>query len=333
MNNFNFDLDNNLAYEDIDLNNKINEYNQLYNNDNYNLINSNINYNQNNYTKNNNSFSENMKNNKGKKYNNSINKNKKNKYINNHISYDNPSSSEIINLSEIESEYDTYISNLKNQLTKERQERKKKEEEAVLIQHRLIILKSQEQSKLLQLKKIKQHIDKIINNRIKAQEKLNEKLIEKKNLKNSTNSGWGGTNSFFLVKKNVSSGNFPRKSNQKNIMSSSQSNFYNPKYKNFDIEKNNENSNSGKKNYDKNTIDNSEINKKINNFNINKGPNENKKSFKQQLLERIKQDEEEKKRLEEEIARIEEEENRLMFKLNNRNKINKSFQGGYKNEG
>ena len=47
----------------------------------------------------------------------------------------------------MENEYDAYISNLKIQLSKERAERKKKEEEAIFIQHRLILLKNQEQSK------------------------------------------------------------------------------------------------------------------------------------------------------------------------------------------
>ena len=73
-------------------------------------------------------------------------------------------SSENIKLAEIEYEYDTYISNLKLKLNQEREERKKKEEEFILIQHRLIKLKNQEKSKILQLKNIKEHIDKIIKN-------------------------------------------------------------------------------------------------------------------------------------------------------------------------
>ena len=187
-------------------------------------------------------------------------------------------SSENIKLAEIEYEYDTYISNLKLKLNQEREERKKKEEEFILIQHRLIKLKNQEKSKILQLKNIKEHIDKIINNRIKSQEKLNEKLIEKRNIYkiNNTNTSWiGMTNS-----------NFYNKS-----MSKSQNNFYNLKLKNNEI----------KKDEQKN----------------------NKKDFKQTLLEKIKKDEEEKKRIEEEIAKIEEEEKKLLNQLlNTKSNIN-----------
>ena len=187
-------------------------------------------------------------------------------------------SSENIKLAEIEYEYDNYISNLKLKLNQEREERKKKEEEFILIQHRLIKLKNQEKSKILQLKNIKEHIDRIINNRIKSQEKLNEKLIEKRNIykTNNTNTSWiGMTNS-----------NFYNKS-----MSKSQNNFYNLKLKNNEI----------KKDEQKN----------------------NKKDFKQTLLEKIKKDEEEKKRIEEEIAKIEEEEKKLLNQLlNTKSNIN-----------
>ena len=272
------------------------------------------------------------KNRKEKKINsNNTNfKNKKKNISNNHFSYDNPSL-EFENLSQIENDYDAYISNLKMKLLKERSERKKKEEEAVMIQHRLTLLKNQEQTKLLQLKNVKQHIDRIINNRIKAQEKLNEKLIEKKNSKNNMNISLGGSNSFSLNRKYISSSNFSHKTNKaKNLMSNSQSNFYNPKIKNFDIEKKDDNSNSGKKN-EKNTIDNSDIKKRNNNFNI-KNSDENKKLFKEQLLENIKKDEEERRRLEEEIAKIEEEENRLLNKLNIRGISNNRKEEGYNND-
>ena len=133
-------------------------------------------------------------------------------------------SSENIKLAEIEYEYDTYISNLKLKLNQEREERKKKEEEFILIQHRLIKLKNQEKSKILQLKNIKEHIDRIINNRIKSQEKLNEKLIEKRNIYkiNNTNTSWIG----------MPNSNFYNKS-----MSKSQNNFYHLKLKNNEIKK------------------------------------------------------------------------------------------------
>jgi len=138
-------------------------------------------------------------------------------------------SSENINLTDMEYEYDAYISNLKLKLNQEREERKKKEEEFVLIHHRLIMLKNQEKSKILQLKNIKQHIDKIIINRIKSQEKLNEKINERRNAyKNYNNSSLIGT----------TNSNINNKS-----MSKSQNNFYNLKLKNNETKKKEYNSN------------------------------------------------------------------------------------------
>ena len=207
-------------------------------------------------------------------------------YNNNQIPNDNTNtnliknnvpSSENINMTEMENEYDIYIANLKLKLYQEREERKKKEEEFVLIQHRLIVLKNQEKSKILQLKNIKQHIDRIINNRIKSQEKLKEKLIEKRNKNTNTNISYPT-----LTK-------FKDKNNNSKSMSKSQKNFYNPNLKNNDLTK--------------------------------KDQNQNKSDFKQILLEKIKQDEEEKKKIEEEIAKIEEEENKLLSQLSKR-KIN-----------
>ena len=316
MNNINFIPDNNLRYEDEELNNKINDYNQIYNNNfDNNLINLNDNYDNKKKA---------QKNKKEKPLNYLINKNK-NININNFLQNDSPSY-EHSNPQEIENEYDIYISKLKNQLIKERNERKKKEEEAIMIHHRLTLLKNQEQSKLIQLKKIKMHIDRIINNRIKSQEKLKEKLIEKNyNSKNKGNISWMGDNS--QIKKNISCSNFSRKSNKSNnIMSSSQSNFYVSTFKNFDFEKNNDS--SGKKikekKFEKNTIDNADLNNMNNNFNNQKNTNDNKQLLKLQLMEKIRQDEEEKKRLEEEIAKIEEEEKNILLKLENRNLNNEN---------
>ena len=236
MNGFSFPYENEIKNEkDEQLNKRIKEYKEIYNNNNMPYYNDNNNINQ---------VMPNL----------------------------NLPSAENINLAEIEYEYDTYISNLKLKLNQEREERKKKEEEFVLIQHRLIKLKNQEKSKILQLKNIKEHIDKIINNRIKSQEKLNEKLSEKRytSKNNNTSSSWLG----------ITNSNFNNKS-----MSKSQNNFYSVKSKNTDIKKNESNN--------------------------------NKKDFKQTLLEKIKKDEEEKKRIEDEIAKIEEEENKLMNQLLN----------------
>ena len=236
MNGFSFPYENEIKNEkDEQLNKRIKEYKEIYNNNNMPYYNDNNNINQ---------VMPNL----------------------------NLPSAENINLAEIEYEYDTYISNLKLKLNQEREERKKKEEEFVLIQHRLIKLKNQEKSKILQLKNIKEHIDKIINNRIKSQEKLNEKLSEKRytSKNNNTSSSWLG----------ITNSNFNNKS-----MSKSQNNFYSVKSKNTDIKKDEQNN--------------------------------NKKGFKQTLLEKIKKDEEEKKRIEDEIAKIEEEENKLMNQLLN----------------
>ena len=125
MNNFNFPLKNNSGYDDIELNNKINEYNQIYNDyKDENIWNNgnNFNKNQNNIINNNENISikeQKNKNRKEKKLN-SNNTNFKNKKINisnNHFSYDNPSL-DFENLSQIENDYDAYISNLKMKLLK-----------------------------------------------------------------------------------------------------------------------------------------------------------------------------------------------------------------------
>ena len=124
-------------------------------------------------------------------------------------------------MTDIENEYDTYITSLKLKLNQEREERKKKEEEFMLIHHRLIVLKNQEKSKILQLRNMKQHIDKIINNRKKSQEKLNEKLIDKRNIKKNVNG-----NRSYIELNNINDNN-----NNKS-MSKSQNNFYSIKEKN-----------------------------------------------------------------------------------------------------
>ena len=196
MNGFSFPNENNIKSDknEEELNNKIKEYKEVYNNDRFDDCNENNN-------------------------NQILTKN------------DIPSSGNI-NLTDIENEYDTYITNLKLQLNKEREERKKKEEEFVIVQHRLIVLKNQEKSKILQLRNIKEHIDRIINNRIKSQEKLNETLIEKRNASKNTNTNtsWiGSTNSNYI--------------NNNKPMSKSQNNFYNLKLKNIEPNKKEENKN------------------------------------------------------------------------------------------
>ena len=131
MNNFNFPQENNLNFEDEELNNKIKEYNQIYNNNsnnnkNYLDNNNNININSNKFN-----YKSEIKNNfqKNKNQNNIntqkqpyyINKNNKNNNNNNYLlSKDSPSTfNEFLNLSEMENEYDSYISiKFKNIITK-----------------------------------------------------------------------------------------------------------------------------------------------------------------------------------------------------------------------
>lgn len=72
MNNFNFPLKNNLGYDDIELNNKINEYNQIYNDNN----DENIWNNGNNYSKNQNNI---INNNANISIKEQMNKNRKEK--------------------------------------------------------------------------------------------------------------------------------------------------------------------------------------------------------------------------------------------------------------
>ena len=101
MNGFSFPYENDIKYDKNEevINNKIKEYKEVYN-DNNKIP----------YSNNNNQISP------------------KNIIL----------TSENINLTDIENEYDTYISNLKLKLNQEREERKKKEEEFILIHHRLI---------------------------------------------------------------------------------------------------------------------------------------------------------------------------------------------------
>ena len=76
------------------------------------------------------------------------------------------------------------------------------------------------------------YIDRIINNRIKSQEKLNETLIEKRNANRNTNmniSGFGTSNSNYV--------------NNNKSMSKSQNNFCNLKLKNIELNKKEENKN------------------------------------------------------------------------------------------
>lgn len=301
MSKINSEYENNLRYESSDLNNKIDEYNKNFKNSssNFNISSNGINVNE-------------------KRTQIRINKNANKNMINNlkppQISdYQYP---ELIDIASMENQYNIYINDLKKKLSEAKNERKKKEEEAMLIQHRLTVLKNQEQSKLVEFEKVKEQIGKILNNRFKAQENLKIKMQERNYFKNSLGP-WGKTPSTG-IKKNKTMSNYLNKNKNNKFMNSSQKDFYRPKsLKNFTFEQNNEkindnfNYNNTNKTIDLNNID-------INMFkSLSKSSINDKKLFKMQLIEKLKQDEEEKKKIEDEIAKIEEEENKLLSKFNN----------------
>ena len=292
--------ENNLGNESNDLNNRINEFNNNHKNNSANL-NNNINISVNDKTP--------------KKTQIRINK-KPNKNLINNLKpqqvtdYQYP---ELIDITSMENQYNIYINDLKMKLAEAKNERRKKEEEAIFIQHRLTLLKNKEQAKLLEFEREKAQIKKILNNRFQAQKNMKRKLEERNYFKNSIGS-WGKSNST-SIKKNKTISNFFNRRKKNRFMNSSQKNFYRlKKLKNFTIDQNNDEMKdiiifSNNKSIDLNNIDINMIK------NLSKSPINDKKLFKKQLIEKLKQDEEEKKRIEDEIAKIEEEENKLLNKF------------------
>ena len=321
MNKINLPHENNLRYEDVDLNKKIGEYNNIYNNNSIN-ININKSKNSNSLSKSINSNNKNINSINEKEQTKSIkidNKIKNNLNINNFApGCDKFSILQLSDLSSRENQYNLYINDLKTQLLKARAERKKKEKEAALIYHRLTKLKNKEQSKLLQFKKMEAYLNKILNNREKAKENLIIKMKERNKFKSMVNSSMSSGFPLYNIKKNLTSTNFFKQSKRNNFMNKSQKNFYRNKLDNNDFDDRNQNNNI---NIDKINIDNFNIeDDDNNNKDINIIKNNNSKDtiqiFKQKLIEKIKKDEEEKKRIEDEIAKIEEEENNLLNKFN-----------------
>ena len=311
MNKINSYNENNLRYEDIEFNHKKNDDNQKYNN----ILHLNINKDKNNLcvnkSNNNISMSTNSlnKNNKIQKYkidSQNINKNEKNIPK----SFGNSKFPDLTNKVTVDNGYNSYIDRLKNKLSITRAERRKKEEEATAIQHRITVLKNKEQSKIQQFKKMKGHINKILNNRLKIQEDLKLKLKEKNNYKNKASINYVlKRKCFSSTKRNLKNTNYNSNSKKKKMFI-----LINKTQKILILKKNEKN--------DIINIDNFNIEDDIvNDNNIEKNSNDNIKIFKQKLIEKIKQDEEEKKRIEIEIAKIEEEENKLLCKFNN-NKMN-----------
>jgi len=298
--------ENNLRYENGDLNNRISE-------DNNNCKNSGSNYNI--FTFGRNSLNPN------EKTQIRINKNMTNNLKPPQVSdYQYP---ELIDIEAMENQYNTYINELKKKLFEAKNERRKKEEEAMQIQHRLTVLKNHEQSKLVEFEKVKEQIGKIINNRFKAEENMKIKLEERKYFKKSIGP-WGKTPSP-PIKKNKTMRNFLNKRRKNKFMHNSQKDFYRPKkFNNFSLEQNNEKIND---NYNFSNIANKNKSIDLNNIDLNmfkslsKSGINDKKLFKMQLIEKLKQDEEEKKKIESEIAKIEEEENKILNQINNVNNV------------
>ena len=295
----NSSYENNLRYENGDLNNRISEDNNNFKNSSSNL---NI------FTFGRNSLNPNEK--------TQIRINKNNLKPPQVSDYQYPES---IDIEAMENQYNLYINELKKKLFEAKNERRKKEEEAMLIQHRLTVLKNQEQSKLVEFEKVKEQIGKIINNRVKAEENMKIKLEERKYFKKSIGP-WGKTPST-AIKKNKTMRNFLNKRKKNKFMNNSQKDFYRPKKLNvFTLEQNNEKIND---NYNCSNIANKNKSIDLNNIDLNmfKSLNKNgindKKLFKKQLIEKLKQDEEEKKKIESEIAKIEEEENKILNQINN----------------
>ena len=314
---------NNLRYDDIEQNNKINEYNNIYNNNSIN-ININKSKNSNTFNKSNNTNINNINNisskeQASKEVTNNILKNNKNNPNNPNINSA-PINNDINNLL-MEFDYNSYINTLKNKLFNARAERRKKEEEAIMVQHRLTLLKNKEQTKIQNFKKMKIYINKILNNRNKVQENIKIKLNERNNFKKRLWNNLGKTFNYSSDKKklNKTNTNYSKKPKIKNnIFTLSQNNFYKSKLDKLDFEQKSEKIDINKDiNLENFNMDDDNINIIKSNDNISK---DNIKLFKQNLIEKIKKDEEEKKKIEEEIAKIEEEEKELLNKFNKNNK-------------
>ena len=295
---------NNLRYDfnnELELMKKIEDYNQIYNNNN------NKNRPSNNNNINNNYININVTPNP-----NNINLPKENRFSvidknksceNYMISKEIPISESNVDIGEMETDYYNQITNLKEQISVAKSERKKKEDEAKTIKHRLLLLKNQEKSANIQLQKVKQQINKILSNRKKNEEKVKQKLISRKNLKSS----FDGSKTSASFKKNSSSSNLFKRGSKKKFstMSNTQNNFYsgNLQFYNEDKEKKTERKNEEKpKNLGLSV---GELKETITDEN-------DIKMLRFHLIEKIKEDEEKKLRLEKEIAKIEEEENKIL---------------------
>ena len=210
-----------------------------------------------------------------------------------------------LNLSSINDEYDSQIANLKEQLLIAKEERKKTENEYYLIKHRLTKLKNQEITNNLNFQNIKYRFKLILKNRLESNKKISDTYTKykPKKIKNINTIN----NDYFITsqKSNNISNN---KSKTEIKQNKTHNNFYSGLKEKIMNEDNN----------NKNNMDN-----KID-YNINSNQNENdfneeeleKNLIKKKILEKLKDDQEEKRKIEEEIAKIEEEELLLINEFN-----------------
>ena len=202
---------------------------------------------------------------------------------------------EILNLNVLSEEYDKLILNLREQLSKVKEERKKTENEYNIIKHRLTILKNSEKTNNINFQNIKYRFKKIMNNRLESQKKIRKKSSNNSNINRTAylinkNIGSKYTYPLKMIKKNKSGYNLSH--TPKNSLNLSKT------YSNFQKRKN--------------------CNNNINSFDLDYNLEENKKyKLKQKLIEKLREDEEEKKKIEDEIAKIEKEEFMLLNSFKN----------------
>ena len=210
-----------------------------------------------------------------------------------------------LNLSSINDEYDSQIANLKEQLLIAKEERKKTENEYYLIKHRLTKLKNQEITNNLNFQNIKYRFKLILKNRLESNKKISDTYIKykPKKIKNIN-----PINNDYFITSQKSNNISNNKSKTEIKQNKTHNNFYSGLKEKIMNEDNN----------NKNNMDN-----KID-YNINSNQNENdfneeeleKNLIKKKILEKLKDDQEEKRKIEEEIAKIEEEELLLINEFN-----------------
>ena len=190
---------------------------------------------------------------------------------------------DILNLNAINDEYDLCITKLKEKLSYVKEERKKTENDFNSIKHRLILLKNQEKKNNITFQNIKYRFKKILNNRVESQKRINNKYNK------TTYNPKNKNNKYKYSHTPKRSCKFSRTYNN---------NLYpvpSPATKNFHS------------NFE-NKINNNDLNLNKNSIIDYNEEEIGKNKLREKLIEKLKEDQEEKKRIEEEIAKIEQEE-------------------------